>query len=89
MTFEEVQEIVIKNTRSVLPDLDGQEIPIEASLKDLGANSMDRADIVVQCLEDLRLETPLVEFRVASNIRGLIDLLYQKVRERPAASAVR
>ena len=80
MTKEQIQEAVMKNIREVLVDLDGQEIPIGASLKELGANSMDRADIVVKCLEDLRLEIPLVELRGAGNIGDLVNLIHQKLR---------
>jgi polyketide biosynthesis acyl carrier protein len=80
MSKEQIQEVVMKNIRDVLFDLDAQEIPIDASLKDLGANSMDRADITAQCLEDLQLEIPLVELRGAGNISGLVNLLYQKIQ---------
>lgn len=79
MTQDEVFAIVEKNIREVLFDLDGAEIPIEASLKDLGANSLDRADITVMCMEDLRLKIPMVEFGGLSNIRGLVELLTAKV----------
>ena len=87
MTREKVQEVVLKNIRNVLIDLAAMDIPTGASLKDLGANSIDRADIVVQCLEDLQLAIPLVELRGPSNISGLVSLLYEKLQERPATHA--
>jgi polyketide biosynthesis acyl carrier protein len=90
MNKEQIRQVVMKNIRDVLFDLDVQEIPIDASLKDLGANSMDRADIVAHCLEDLQLEMPLVELRTAGNIDGLVNLLYQKIQcraSRPGTAA--
>ncbi len=81
MTQDEVFVVVKKNIREVLYHLDGQEIPLEASLKELGANSLDRADITVQCMEDLQLKIPLVEFGGLKNIKGLVELLTRKVNE--------
>ena len=81
MTQDDVFNVVKKNIREVLAHLNGQEIPIEASLKDLGANSLDRADITVQCMEDLQIKIPLVEFGGINNIEGLVNLLTRKVNE--------
>lgn len=81
MTQDEVFAVVKKNIREVLVNLDGQEIPLEASLKEVGANSLDRADITVQCMEDLQIKIPLVEFGGIKNIEGLVDLLTRKVNE--------
>ncbi len=81
MTQDEVFTVVKKNIREVLYYLNGQEIPFAASLKELGANSLDRAEITVQCLEDLRLKIPLVEFGGIKNIQGLVELLTRKVNE--------
>lgn len=78
MTQDEVFAVVQKNIREVLFDLEIAEIPIEASLKDLGANSLDRADITVMCMEELQLKIPMVEFGGLTNIRGLVELLTQK-----------
>ncbi len=81
MTQDEVFTVVKKNIREILYHLDGQEIPLEASLKELGANSLDRAEITVQCMEDLQLKIPLVEFGGIKNIQGLVELLTRKVNE--------
>lgn len=81
MTRDDVFTVVKKNIREVLGHLNGQNIPIEASLKDLGANSLDRADITVQCMEDLQIKIPLVEFGGINNLEGLVNLLTRKVNE--------
>jgi len=79
MTQDEVFIVVKKNIREILFDLADEDIAIEASLVDLGANSMDRADITVSCMEDLNLKIPMVEFGGLNNIQGLVDLLTEKV----------
>ncbi len=81
MTQDEVFVVVKKNIREILYHLDGQDIPLEASLKELGANSLDRAEITVQCMEDLQLKIPLVEFGGIKNIQGLVELLTRKINE--------
>ncbi|MEM7346574.1 MAG: acyl carrier protein [Chloroflexota bacterium] len=81
MTQEDVFDVVKKNIRDVLYELEGQDIPLEASLKDLGANSIDRADIAVQCVEDLQIKIPMVEFANVKNIEDLVKLLTRKVNE--------
>jgi len=81
MTENEVFAVVQKNIWDVLFHLEGQEIPIDASLKELGANSIDRADIAVQCVEDLQIKIPMVEFAGVQNIEGLVNLLTRKVNE--------
>lgn len=79
MTQADVFEVVKKNIRDVLFHLEGQEIPLAASLKELGANSIDRADIAVQCVEDLQIKIPMIEFAGVQNIEGLVLLLTRKV----------
>lgn len=78
MNYDEIFQIVKKNIVMVLPYLAGKEISIEKSLKDLGANSIDRAEVVTLSIEDLGIKIPMVEFGKVSNIRGMVDLLYEK-----------
>lgn len=66
----------IKSAASeVLFDLETKEIAITSSLRDLGANSLDRAEILTLTMESLGVERPLVEFANARNIRDLVELL--------------
>lgn len=78
MTKADVFEIVKENILDILPDVSEEEIQIEGSMKDLGANSIDRADIVVGSMEKLGLKIPLVEFGQLKNIQELVDLLYER-----------
>ncbi len=72
--FEVVKESIIE----ILPDVKEHEISIEGNLKDLGANSIDRMDIVVRTMEVMELKIPMVEFGNVKNIQELVDLLYEK-----------
>ena len=79
MTKEDVFKIVKKNIVDILPDIADEDIRISDKLKDLGANSVDRADVVIQSLEDLNLKLSLVELAVAKNIEDLVTLFHQKL----------
>jgi polyketide biosynthesis acyl carrier protein len=49
----------------------------EISLRELGANSIDRADILMQTMSDLNVKLSMVEFASAKNI-GDIASIFQK-----------
>jgi polyketide biosynthesis acyl carrier protein len=60
---------------SIFPEIQPEHITLESSLHDLGANSIDRADIIVNTLADLNLRVPLVTFAQAKNIEELAGLM--------------
>lgn len=72
--FKLLKDVVVE----IIPDINPEQIKIEESLKDLGANSVDRMDIVIRAMEVLNIKVPLVEFGKVNNIQGLVDLLYTK-----------
>lgn len=77
MTRDEVFAVVKANVLAILPDLPPDAIAIDQSLKDLGANSLDRMDIVVNSMEELGVKVPLTHFAQARNIGGVVDLLHE------------
>ena len=79
MNKEDVFQVVKKNIFEVLPFLSGKDIRIENNLKDLGANSIDRVEIVTLSMEDLKVKIPPTEFGDVKNLETLVDLLLQKV----------
>lgn len=81
MTKEQVFEVVKDSIVEFLPDVSRDDICIEESLRDLGANSIDRMDIVIKSMEALGIKIPMVEFGKVKNIQGLVDLLYDKKAE--------
>jgi polyketide biosynthesis acyl carrier protein len=67
---------VVKNVISeVLPDVNPEQISIEQNLKELGANSVDRIEVVTISMEELGLKLPLMDFAQVSNIEGLVNVL--------------
>jgi polyketide biosynthesis acyl carrier protein len=79
MNKQQIFEVIKKNVLEILPDIDSDRIVPECSLRDLGANSIDRADILIQSLEMLKLKFPLHEMGVARNLQGLVDIFDAKM----------
>lgn len=77
MSKEFVYEVVKNVITEVFPDVKSEMISIEKSLKDLGANSIDRMEVVTMLMEKLSLKIPLISFAQVNNIEGLVDILIE------------
>jgi polyketide biosynthesis acyl carrier protein len=76
MSKEKVYEVVKSVIMEVIPGLKPETISIEKSLKELGANSIDRMEVVTLSMEALELKLPLMSFAAVSNIEGLVNVLF-------------
>lgn len=63
------------------PELKSHNFSPDESLSDLGANSMDRAEIVMSVLERIDLSIPLIDTFGPENIGELALLLSEKCVE--------
>ncbi|CAM3486521.1 acyl carrier protein [Aequorivita lipolytica] len=79
MEKEEIFKLIMSISTEVLPELEGKDIPITDSLKDWGANSIDRAEIVLMTLESLSLNIPMVEVTTTRTIEELVDILHARL----------
>ncbi|MCC5467071.1 acyl carrier protein [Pelosinus baikalensis] len=78
MNKTDIFEIIVRHTYEVIPELESELIKPSDQLAQLGANSVDRAEIVAMTMESLSLEIPRVELFGAKNIGELVDVLYEK-----------
>ncbi len=72
---QKIFEVVKAHTLKVLIDLDPAQVTIEKSLSDLGANSVDRLEVVMNAIDALNLQVPLTALQGVRDLRGLVDLL--------------
>ena len=79
MTKDEIFELIVRHSREVVPELEEHQFKPGDRLSDLGANSMDRADIVTMTMEALSLNVPRIELFGATNIGELADLIHDKL----------
>lgn len=75
MNRAEVVTTIVENIREVIPELADQAISADQSLKELGANSVDRSEIIMMTMEALELKIPLIKVARAENIGDLADIL--------------
>jgi polyketide biosynthesis acyl carrier protein len=80
MNRDTIFSIIVNNTREVIPELVSHTFNDSDQLSELGANSIDRADIVIMTLESLALRIPLVAVAKAGNLGELADLLYEQLQ---------
>jgi polyketide biosynthesis acyl carrier protein len=75
---EQVEEVVYQCIRDILLDVEEEPLKTARSLRELGANSLDRVEIASLSMEKLRCSFPLSELSQVSTIAGLIDALFAR-----------
>lgn len=80
MTYDEVLHTFLNSFKEVFPEFNSKTISPQDSLRDLGANSVDRAEIIMLTLARLNLKVPLVNFAQAKNIGELIDIFHRSCK---------
>jgi len=79
MTKTELLDLIEQHTREVLHHIEGHTFTASDRLVDLGANSVDRAEIVMLVQESLGLSIARVELFGPRNIGELADLFLKKL----------
>lgn len=80
MNKDDIMMLIKSHCCELIPELKGCEIRLSDTLEDLGANSMDRADIIMMTMEAMSLKIPRVELFRTKNIGELVDVLYEKTK---------
>lgn len=80
MNTNDIYNLIVEFTCEVLPELAGHAFQPSDSLESLGANSMDRTEIVVMTMESIKLKIPRVETLGPENIGELAALFSGKLQ---------
>ena len=78
MTKQEIFDLIVEHTREVVFELEDHQFKADDSLKALGANSIDRSEILMMTLETMELDVPLLELAKAKNIDEIASILHEK-----------
>jgi polyketide biosynthesis acyl carrier protein len=75
---ESIEGVVREVIRVVLPS-----VPLEGNignkhLRDLGADSVDRVEIIMLLIERLDLDEPMTSFAAVPDVDGLVNLLHAR-----------
>ena len=76
MNKEEIWNVLTCSILEVLPECINRNIHLKESLSELGANSIDRVEILTLTLSQLKIKIPLVKFGEAKNLADLVEIFY-------------
>lgn len=79
MSKDEIFEVIKKVIVNVVPELAEKSISMQDSLRELGANSIDRAEILISSMSELKVKVPMIEFAQAKNLEELTTIFYNKL----------
>jgi polyketide biosynthesis acyl carrier protein len=77
MDKQAIFDVIVNHTYDVVPSLSGRPIQLQDALHLLGANSIDRSEIIMMTLESLDLDLPLIEAARANTLGDLADIMYR------------
>lgn len=80
VTKAEIFTVIQGHILDILTKLAPEDVRSDVSMRTLGANSIDRAEVVVKSMADLALKIPLIEFGNVSSIGELVDVFYEKMQ---------
>ncbi|GAA4797972.1 acyl carrier protein [Lysobacter hankyongensis] len=79
MNVQDVFDIIVGHTREIVPGLEDHPFQPTDSLRALGANSIDRSEILMMTLESLSLKIPMIDLAKAENIGELAGLMHARL----------
>jgi polyketide biosynthesis acyl carrier protein len=79
MEKKEILDLIVRHTCTAIPILKNHTFQAEDRFKDLGASSLDRAEILEMVMTSLSLDIPRVAIFGAKDIGALVDVLYEAV----------
>ncbi|RQH10636.2 MgcL [Okeania hirsuta] len=79
MNKEQIFNIIKKHTCEIAPELERVPLSPTDSLKNLGIDSVSRAEIIMMVMEDLSLNIPRIELAGANNLGELADIFASKL----------
>jgi polyketide biosynthesis acyl carrier protein len=79
MNVQDIFDIIVGHTREIVPGLEDHPFQFSDSLRALGANSIDRSEILMMTLESLSLKIPMIDLAKAENIGELAGLMHARL----------
>lgn len=79
ITRFDVFKIVQNNILEILPKITAEFVTPEKSFNDLGANSVDRIEIITSSISHLGIKIALLSFASVNNIYDLVDILFNNL----------
>jgi polyketide biosynthesis acyl carrier protein len=77
---EAIERVVREVIAVILPSVPADAIAGNKHLRDLGADSVDRVEIILMLLDRLHLDEPMSTFSQVPDVDGLVTLLHERCR---------
>jgi polyketide biosynthesis acyl carrier protein len=77
MTKKDVLAVIERVVLDVLPEATPHALASNLRLTDLGANSVEVAEVAVNAMMELRIKVPPTELHAAESLEALAEVLYQ------------
>ncbi len=87
MNKQDVQNLVLKNMKMNIDNLEGLEIDTQKSMAAYGASSIDMIEVVAASMRNLKIRVPRTKLITLKNIDELVDTLHEYVAEASNNSA--
>lgn len=75
-----IARAVIEAVTEIVPTVDPAEVVGHRHLRDLGADSVERVEIILSVLDRLGLDEPLSSFSDLPHVEAMVDFLYERSR---------
>lgn len=73
-----VIEVIKENLIEIIPELENTNFSVDDTFTELGANSVDRGELITLTLEKLEMNVPRIEFVSAQTTMDLTNLIIEK-----------
>jgi polyketide biosynthesis acyl carrier protein len=77
---DEIADLVRGTITGIIPGLTAAGIDGSRHLKDLGADSVDRVEIIMSLIDALGLDADMSRFNAVPSVDALVDLLWREAR---------
>lgn len=77
-TRADIARAVVESVTEILPAVPAAQVTGHRHLKELGADSVDRVEIILTLLDRVGVELPLSRFADLPNLDAVIDLLHEE-----------
>lgn len=78
MDRDTILAVIVGQIREVVPELADRPIAETESMAELGLDSIERSEIIMNTLEAIGLDLPMVQLHGPKNLGELADLLHAK-----------
>lgn len=75
MSETEIIDALRQAIVDIMPELEGRPIDAASSLRDLGLNSLERAEVIIDTLSALDMRVPMVAFAGAANLAEVAGVI--------------